>query len=640
MRKRKNSVRAADQRTIFQVLNTEDPKLKRIKKTIETNTQTTNKAPIVIPYRKDGNGKGAHFDHLSFQILTNMETQIAYEESTSPRSFSDYLSNQTHALKYGEMNQFGNIIPKIFDLGSHLNNGLLVIPGTMRSDFDKKTPDYITRKQHQNALIKEASLRGQPVIALCGGAWELFGYFGGGLVDVKDHNYGGGMPRIKDTTGKIGNNKQLHRIQLLNKAYILKGAMQYENYKHVNPYPPVNSVHWKAPSPENFPKNFVVSAVSKKDDELAPVGRNKKKMQPEQCIEAFESAHGAPMLGILWHSEAYTANTESKFFPQQHKQLLFYMALAGVSYMLKQNMLEELKKNSPKLKSGPKLFLIRRNGKDDYLLHVDEFNRFKKIKKLEISDTLKESIKKQSQAVIKPRKKYRTRKKKFFDNKENLQSSLINYFGPLIVTHAEGTIAFKEPFKRKVLEIEEETKENQKLAETLEIFREKKEIYPAALGFSNPINFQTTFDLGYDNEEIESASLINKENTTTASSSIIPVLPKVINTNTLWQWQQQQEPAEITTLLAQVRAEPRNNQIGLFFTENHLFLLKQCQEELFKVGIGNIAMKGKAVRKPKKVDDSYVLYLTIDEYNAVMGEQAAEQLLRNSTNNNNNNNLI
>lgn len=123
--------------------------------------------------------------------------------------------------------------------------------------------------------------------------------------------------------------------------------------------------------------------------------------------------------------------------------------------------------------------------------------------------------------------------------------------------------------------------------------------------------------------------------TTSSSSSSISMLPKIINPNT-W-WQQQQETADITTLLARVRAELRDDQIGLFFTEDQSSLLKQCQKELFKVGIGNIGMKGKAVRKPQQVDDSYVLYLTIDEYNAVMGEQAAEQVLRNSTNNNNNN---
>ena len=285
---------------------------------------------VGIVYRQCGEGKGTHHDHYTLQKNASTRTCILKPSGLSTEPFNIYMKQVTHHLPF-------EIDVKTIDeeTPSSREFGLLFIPGASKQSYDHK--DFQKRKDYQTSLIKKARLEGRPILAICGGCWQLWQEFEGRLKVVKDHNYRGGMMRIKETTGKVGHNKQIHRIRFLSKNLMISRVMT-KNSEDTT-LQSVNSVHWLAPSEEKIPKFLEVSALSVADETLAPkvVHQDETRLlNPEECIEAFESKYGAPIIGIQWHPEAYYKNTKDI-------SIVDYMIQAGKTYLIKKNLLDELK---------------------------------------------------------------------------------------------------------------------------------------------------------------------------------------------------------------------------------------------------------------------------------------------------------
>lgn len=300
--------------------------------------RTEEKPSVGIPFRRDGNGKGAYYDHYTMQLTTATRTRVIRHEDKKVSQLHEYVRQVTHQLPFGVDHQ-GAMSPV---KSTREDFGLLCIPGISRSSFESE--EGRVRKQFQSKLIQKARLSGRPILAICGGCWQLWEEFGGNVREVKGHNYRGGMPRIKETTGKVGHNKQVHRIRITSEGKILNGGMRIASPETV--FPMVNSVHWLAPSEDKSPAEFEVSARSVEDVAIAPLvtfNDVTKPLEPEECIEAFESRFGVPILGVQWHPEAYTKNCPEYFLADSQIGILEYMIQAGKTYQLKKKMLAEFK---------------------------------------------------------------------------------------------------------------------------------------------------------------------------------------------------------------------------------------------------------------------------------------------------------
>lgn len=308
-------------------------------KVAAAHEQRPSAPAVAIAYRDDGRvrGAGANFDHRTLQLLGKTGTVVAnFTEGTS--HLSEYLQNHAgYRLPYARAEDEAVPAPTVVTNLETLD-GLLFLPGVPRSVKDS-AEQLAPRSSQNNILIRDAINRGKPILAVCGGSWALWQYFGGELVPVKDH-CSARMPSI-NRLGKVGYNIQIHRITLEEKGHILKGAMRYEQNRDRNPNPAVNSVHWLSPGGD-VPDMFDVSARSQHDPALAPMGRHQAQMHPEEgTIECFESRSGAPILGVVWHPEAYTSNTNSAYFPKQHQAIIQYMIEASRTYQLKQILNQE-----------------------------------------------------------------------------------------------------------------------------------------------------------------------------------------------------------------------------------------------------------------------------------------------------------
>lgn len=305
--------------------------------------EQTQKSKIAISFRQEI-GRVMHaafYDHYTIRKATGYETVIAVPKIESSKggikNFEEYIHASTGSYTLNmKPEDKEKAVPVI---AGHVVEecGLLIIVGHRR--FPKPGEFHEEREKHEYELIKFAFLRGQPILAICGGSWKLWKSFGGELAEVEGHT-ASNMPTILED-GSIGNNPQIHDIELVPNT-ILKACMGLQSDASVwERYPMVNSVHWAAPvvSPEIL-QMFEVSALSKDSIE-------QRVSFTSNTIEAFEGKSGAPTIGVLWHPEAYfkTTYTDEKdhMACQRHLNILKYMAKSGDAYQAKQVMLRQFK---------------------------------------------------------------------------------------------------------------------------------------------------------------------------------------------------------------------------------------------------------------------------------------------------------
>jgi gamma-glutamyl-gamma-aminobutyrate hydrolase PuuD len=317
-------------------------------------------APIVISYRghltlKDG--EGMVFDHSRFQNLTNHPTLALYPEQPefaqrAKSEFKSALRISTTYLRYGQLTEDGKNNPGEIEFG--YTGGLLVIPGRARAVEHEPV-----RLEHEYRRIREAVNRGQPILAICGGAARLFNQLhmitcqpnalnlsaqeidatlirSNSIIKVKDHNYRRGMATLNPDGMNTGYNVMMHLNQVLEDSHLQ--AFMSTRRETVREFK-ANSVHWTAVNPEAISPNFRVNAISKVDPENTKMNSKRQIYNPTPAVEGFENTHGAPIIGVQWHPESYNSH---EMHSAPHVNLIQSMAKAGDAYYAKRRMLHEL----------------------------------------------------------------------------------------------------------------------------------------------------------------------------------------------------------------------------------------------------------------------------------------------------------
>lgn len=301
-------------------------------------------APVIISYRDDRGKRmhGAFYDHYLVRNITQHPTKITIHKSLKITHLEEFIHNTTLVLGIGDQLGKGQIPDIIAD--STQERGLLIIPGRSHKDADKE------REGHEKELLANAIRRGQPVLAICGGARRLWGMFGGRSNAVKDHLYSS-MPYIL-ASGAVANNKQIHRIHIIPNSILSAGM--YGKMPEIKTLM-VNSIHWEAPDAdpvyltvsdrENDKTQTMleISARSVLTEDIAVKNRKGNELQPQSnTVEGFETRYGAPLIGVQWHPEAYYLDDYSEG-ATYHLSLLQYMAKAGNTYQTRCYLVDEFK---------------------------------------------------------------------------------------------------------------------------------------------------------------------------------------------------------------------------------------------------------------------------------------------------------
>lgn len=296
---------------------------------------------INISYRNEQGKRmhGAFYDHYLLRKITGYETQAIVSPESDPKSFKQFIASSMLELAISEDQRGQRVTPNIVTQLSE-ECGLLFIPGRARDSTDT------VRNQFEIEIIKQARLRGQPILAVCAGSWQLLESFGGHTTDVTDHCYAS-MPYIIND-GSVGNNKQMHRIQLTENTMLAGFMRPFTRTTTPTTEQPseqltVNSIHWQAADSTRLPNELQASAHAIEDPTIVVHNRAKQIMHPTQnSIEAIES-YGAPTIGVQWHPEAYyKKETKLSADDKCHLDLIKAVAKAGDAYVAKRKMMTEL----------------------------------------------------------------------------------------------------------------------------------------------------------------------------------------------------------------------------------------------------------------------------------------------------------
>ncbi len=311
--------------------------------------------------------EGMVFDHQCFQTHVNRQTLVLLPSddvaATVKKLFFKELKKREWKLLFGK--EEDQVIRPHY-ITSCADLGLLVIPGRARANEDEEI-----RWEHERQQIRNALNRGQPILAICAGAWRVYEECviqtryqakanhsldkisalhknNETLVEVKDHNFNGGMLCL-NSKGQVIRNKPIHNIVVTSNT-LLKSL--WKNKRPVS----VNSVHSKAINPDAQlkPLNIKINAFSAKMPGFNCNTRQGKRMQPQvDSVEGFENKWGAPLMGIQWHLEGYEEDTE-------HAALIKYMALAGDAYAAKRKMIAQLSEEITQIEPVKCLPLVRK----------------------------------------------------------------------------------------------------------------------------------------------------------------------------------------------------------------------------------------------------------------------------------------
>ena len=333
---------------------------------------------IEIPYRDEGNGGGAFYDHFTIQKTTRRKTRISIPEGMTTSALQSYVKAGTSlALRFGIKTPEGKRIPPTIREADRV--GLLIITGHARKTEEKRPQSLVLRDTHERKLLRRAFLQGRPVMGICAGSWQMWLSMGGRVKVVKEHAWRR-MPAIT-SKGKVGYNVQMHRVAIKSRSMLAGAITDSKRYVDIRqsgqarcakskqpasaattaaPAPllgletihpavklTVNSVHWKAPDLAKLPRGIkgrpvFIAGTAQQDDAVAPRKRTPNTgayVHPEaDTVEVFEQKYGAPFLGIQWHPEAY--NSDGSITSAQHQSIVTYMAKAGDAFCAKREMVD------------------------------------------------------------------------------------------------------------------------------------------------------------------------------------------------------------------------------------------------------------------------------------------------------------
>lgn len=205
-------------------------------------------------------------------------------------------------------------------------DALVNVPATPEAHTERNT-----RADFEHGLLAEARLRGMPVLAICAGSWRVAEAYGGFAETLPAVERGGHYRPGADTwrtqhpVAARGNTlvggsfppRERVRIEELDADDRVASTTSYlETDRRLST---VNSTHWAtpamnidgelraAPAPATPRLQALQEAAklprSPRELEVSALAPNPHGGLP--TVEAFESRHGAPVIGIQWHPEGY-----------------------------------------------------------------------------------------------------------------------------------------------------------------------------------------------------------------------------------------------------------------------------------------------------------------------------------------------
>lgn len=304
---------------------------------------------VLIPYRGSGEkcAKGIFFDHAVMRKM-KVDTKVVVRNNNEMEVYEKQLSQYLKENPVGlpccdhDVECNGVKIPSVVTIDELQNAinvqlcGLLFLPGWQGECLED-------RKELDQFLITNALNRGQPILAVCAGCWNLM-HFGSEFllktqinreavtVQVTGHS-ANKMVSISGNNGHIINNTPIHAVQV-HTDNLLLNVIPNGQYN-------VNSIHKEAVNREfinegcwNVWATSVGDSTCRNRDGSVKHDRHNNEINSQgNVVEAFEcTKYGIPIIGVQWHAEAYAEQKSNKQENNISNDLVKFMINAGTKY--------------------------------------------------------------------------------------------------------------------------------------------------------------------------------------------------------------------------------------------------------------------------------------------------------------------
>ncbi|WP_177229357.1 gamma-glutamyl-gamma-aminobutyrate hydrolase family protein [Dyella sp. OK004] len=322
-------------------------------KSLEVSAKLTaanpiKRQPITITHREDEYGSGAFWDHYTTRSTTGRATEISRHPEVTPTLEAPGMKKQ---------GKFKGDLPG-GSPSSRIGGGkglLMITGGNYGLDSEApRNPSHVVsgsaserhgrRVAHEKDQLKQAQQTGRPVLGICGGSWRVLESYGGSTLGVQPKTHQTKKMPYLTTKGVVAKVAKEHSLE------VTPHTMLSSAFKDDAGHTPdqVNTAHWAVAEesrpgrlkgtpmlgPEHKPL-LTVSARGGTSGDPPYINRTSK--QHAQSVEAFETRHGAPTMGIQWHPEAYGGDFPASHI-QANKRLLNWMAQAGDAYEARRDM--------------------------------------------------------------------------------------------------------------------------------------------------------------------------------------------------------------------------------------------------------------------------------------------------------------
>jgi len=318
-----------------------------------TAANPIKRQPITITHREDAFGSGAFWDHYTTRSTTGRTTEVSHDPAVRP------TLEAPGARKQGKYK--GDLPGGLPQSSRGTGKGLLMITGgNYGLDSEKpRNAEHVPKEggararhgqrvAHEAGLLRQAQLTGRPVLGICGGSWRVLESYGGSTVGVKPKTHQTKKMPYLTTKGVVAKVASQHGLSMARRSML---SSVFKDDAGQTP-DRVNSAHW-AVAEESSPgllkgtptigtKKQPLLLVSARGSTPGGAPYINSGDKHAHSVEAFETRHGAPAMGIQWHPEAYGGD-----FPQSHiqanKRLLNWMAQAGDAYEARRDMTAQFK---------------------------------------------------------------------------------------------------------------------------------------------------------------------------------------------------------------------------------------------------------------------------------------------------------
>ena len=272
---------------------------------------------VGVFFRNDQRGQAHEYDKRGIDAMNQIDGKKFNVKAISLPRGARGQATPVRTASWSDLND----IDMIYAPGAPIANDTQVgdTPADALMNVPKpghvKEIERVSRAPYELRLLQMAQTKGVPVLAVCAGSWRLLQAHGGQVRTLPEQERNTHInpeaPWALEHNSKI--EESSHVADFMNARQIK-----------------TNSLHW-ATADESEPNKLVRRQdIRDPNTNLQVSARTSEPGQPA-TVEAFETRHGVPQIGVQWHPEAYLPGMRNEETATPEQRVISQNLFRGLS---------------------------------------------------------------------------------------------------------------------------------------------------------------------------------------------------------------------------------------------------------------------------------------------------------------------